>query len=219
MFEWMQQNSEWFFSGIWIFLIGLIVEFLRRKKNKNPYATSESTVSLKGEMNISGNVAGGDIIIKNSVEKVKTSELISILKIRSKQINRDLDKFYKYPNVSLYLKQFNKFHKQHIRALKKGDLVLAHEILIRIYLLSEQLELTEYQYLRGELNVHYHSAPKIDKNGLIIVLYTSGESVRSKELINSKLFFNKSADMLARKYNSIRKGNLGPANNGLHEDI
>ena len=71
---------------------------------------------------------------------LESIEIIEILEFRAQEINSQLYKYKKFTEVNRFLENFNKLHYKHIQALKEGKIVLAHEILIKIYRLSYELE-------------------------------------------------------------------------------
>jgi len=86
------------------------------------------------------NVAGDKIIFQFDAITNRVSELISILKLRANEINEKLSRYAKEVYVDSYLKSFNDLHNNHIKALKESNLMLAHEYLIKIHEISNDLE-------------------------------------------------------------------------------
>ena len=63
--EWMIDNKEWFFSGVGVFILGLIISFfswLFRKKHKSDTNTHVS-MKQKGGKNSNNYQSNGDITI------------------------------------------------------------------------------------------------------------------------------------------------------------
>lgn len=71
IFNWLEKNYEWFFSGLGVLLISFIVTYLLRKKNRENVHVGDS-ISVHGHKNI-GKVEGKDKIeIKfNGQQKTK----------------------------------------------------------------------------------------------------------------------------------------------------
>jgi len=74
----------------------------------------------------------------------RLEELISILEQRASRINAELSRFYRYAAVKKYLTDFENLHRQHVTALRSGNVILAHEILGRIHDISRDLESNEF---------------------------------------------------------------------------
>lgn len=69
--------------------------------------------------------------------------MISILEVRASRIRAELKHHYHYVPVDKFRQRFEFLHKKHIEALRRGDLTLAHEILLEIYALSAEPERQE----------------------------------------------------------------------------
>ncbi len=73
----------------------------------------------------------------------EVDELIQILNSRAERITRRLSRYFEYAEVQSYIDRFKTLHNQHIEALRKGNLIHAHEVLVQIYELSHELECNE----------------------------------------------------------------------------
>lgn len=90
------------------------------------------------------NIGRDKIIVKlNSISK-ETNQLVSILEFRAIEINKNLSSFYEYVEIEDYLDEFNRLHALHVSAIRRNDLILAHEILRKIYNLSSEIENSEF---------------------------------------------------------------------------
>ncbi|PKM95618.1 MAG: hypothetical protein CVU84_02105 [Firmicutes bacterium HGW-Firmicutes-1] len=112
--------------------------------NKHEPDSINSGVIVGDNTNISGNVAGRDIIINNNYHQREIDELVRILDLRTERINNNLSMHFKYAEIKIYLDEFNILHKSHIESLKKGDFIYAHELLTQIHDLSYRLESDEF---------------------------------------------------------------------------
>ncbi|WP_239397524.1 hypothetical protein [Pseudoalteromonas sp. OOF1S-7] len=67
--EWFLNNYEWFFSGLGVFLISLVVMFLKKNKRSTKISKNIESIisknSIKGKVEITGNenttINGNDI--------------------------------------------------------------------------------------------------------------------------------------------------------------
>lgn len=111
-----------------------------------------------------GNFAGRDIVI----EADDNGELISILNYRAEVINSKLSEYYYYSDIKRFLTEFNALHLKVISALKRGDKILAHELIGDIHRLSYRLEMTEANgFKTAEFPEMEYSLPKFRQDGLI----------------------------------------------------
>ena len=105
-------------------------------------------------------------------------QLVAILDSRAQLILDSLSKHYHYASVQEYAEKFENLHLLHITALRKGNLIHAHEILKQINELSTKLENDEF-WTRHEIetpNVSYKLNPYGFEYGRIITGYLSGFS-------------------------------------------
>ena len=75
-------------------------------------------------------------------KKNDTAEvLIEQLNLRADEIRYRVREQYPGPGINTdeYIRQFDQLHEQHVLALRAGDLVLAHDLVIKIHDLSYQL--------------------------------------------------------------------------------
>jgi len=145
VFEWILKNKEWVFSGIGVIVVGFVISFIKKlflkrdkqvvddkKYKKETYKTNNGVV-VGDNAYVGGNIAGHDIIINQDFNKKEIEELINIFKLRAENIISLLSTIDKYKDC---LDRFIILHNKHIEALKKGNLVYAHEILRMIDKLS-----------------------------------------------------------------------------------
>jgi hypothetical protein len=95
-------------------------------------------------VNQGGNVAGRDIIVNTGPIGAQTEELIRVLQARAQRIERDLKLNFKYVEAKSFLDEFRALHEAHIEALRRNNLVEAHEYLKQIYEVSRSLEGEEF---------------------------------------------------------------------------
>ena len=187
MIEWISGNYEWIFSGIGIFILAGLFRVLTSKKNrsKGPQETASnslrerevSSVIITDNATINGTVAGRDVVINHTVPDICTDELVSILQLRAAKIQGHLAEHYHYASVKKYLSKFTKLHLQHIAALEKSNLVLAHEILTSIYELSNGLETDDF-WKRHDCetpDLIYSLSPEMFQKGVLICEYVAGD--------------------------------------------
>ncbi|WP_438019894.1 TIR domain-containing protein [Sorangium sp. So ce315] len=67
-------------------------------------------------------------------------ELLQVLEDRAASIRIDLHKYYSYVAVQEYLAEFEALHAAHMKSLREGMVVRAHELARRIHRLSWRLE-------------------------------------------------------------------------------
>ena len=67
-------------------------------------------------------------------------DIISVYSFRAKNLIENIKKQYKYIDVEDYVNKLKILHDNHIKALKKKNLMLAYEILQKIYELSSEME-------------------------------------------------------------------------------
>ena len=114
---------------------------------------------------------------KYNESALRSDELIEILNMRASKINHDLSQYYRYANIKEYLDEFNRLHKLHIEALKNGNIVLAHEILVDIHKLSFELAGDEF-WTRHEIetpNVAYSLCLDAFQRGELVYGYICGD--------------------------------------------
>ena len=187
MTEWIAENYKWLFSGIGIFILGGLAHLINARKQtlqesqhsiNNHQAERElSSVVSADHTVINGAVAGRDIAINNLSPDICTDELISVLQLRAGNIQEQLLLHYHYAPVKKYLSKFEQLHLQHLAALEKGNLVLAHEILIAIYALSGDLEQDEFwkRHNAESPSLQYSLSPDMFQKGILICRYLFGD--------------------------------------------
>lgn len=92
------------------------------------------------------------------VLRSRVDELIAILDIRAARLVRTISRYADNSQIQEYLDEFGSLHQQHIEALKRGQLLHAHEILIQIHELSYKLETDEFwrnQTAKRPTAIHY----------------------------------------------------------------
>lgn len=188
MIEWTLQNYQWIFSGIGIFILAGVLRVVQIRKHSIQGQQSaaindhrnrdreQSSVIVSDGSTINGTVAGRDIVINNTSLDIGTDELVSILQLRASKIQAQLSQHYHYAPVKKYLSKFTKLHLQHISALEKNNLVLAHEILTSIYQLSGGLETDEFwgRHDAETPELIYSLSADMFQNGLLICEYLVG---------------------------------------------
>ena len=69
MIEWIIENREWVFSGVGVFILAGILGLLKmKKKNENAFVDNSSSVTISGDANISGAVAG--VKVREEIEPI-----------------------------------------------------------------------------------------------------------------------------------------------------
>lgn len=125
--------------------------------------------------------------------ELRIQELISILELRAENIRTQLSQYYDYASVKDYLSKFNELHRKHIDALKSGNLILAHEILSAIHVLSNKLEGEEFWAKhKAETPLREYSLRPFEfLRGRLICEYVVGEMRNNSKLypINSNFMF------------------------------
>ena len=146
-----------------------------------------SRVTVAGSNNMSGNIAGGNLVIQQDKLQDHADELVGILEDRAKDIVKNLQLEYEV-DVKQYLNDFLLLHREHVDALKKGHLVRAHEILKKINNLSYSLEKSEsskiiqinYQKIISSIDLDEHST------GALICGYIAGDCQRDSNRYSDK---------------------------------
>lgn len=104
-------------------------------------------------------------------------QLVGILEFRSNKIRENLSQYYKYSPVAEYLTKFSALHRQHIHALRQGNLWLAHEIVSNIHTISFELERDEF-WRENEIETPgtgYLLRPDAFQRGYLINFYVVGD--------------------------------------------
>ena len=219
MLEWLSENYQWIFSGVGIVSLATVFRLLqaRRHKNQEPLTSAisddghgqRSSAIISDGSTINGPVAGRDVVINNTSLDIGTDELISILQLRASNIEELLCQHYHYAPVKKYLSKFSKLHLQHISALQKNNLVLAHEVLIAIYELSSALETDEFwkKHKAETPDLLYSLSADMFQRGLLICQYLIGErsSSPSFQPIEMSLRSPQKLNRISRLYQMILK--------------
>jgi hypothetical protein len=201
MIEWILQNYQWIFSGIGIAILAGVFRVFQIRKHSiqgrqsaaiNDHRDREqSSVIVSDGSTINGTVAGRDTVVNNIFQDIGTDELVSILQLRASKIEDQLSQYYHYAPVTNYLSKFTKLHLQHISALEKNNLVLAHDILTSIYQLSSGLETDEFwrRHDAETPELIYSLSADMFQNGLLICEYLVGERSSNPEFFIIKTSF------------------------------
>jgi hypothetical protein len=102
----------------------------------------------------------------------EAARLISILELRASRIRAELKDHYHHVPVDKFMQRFEFLHKKHIEALRRGDLTLAHEILLEIHALSAELERQELDVRMAAYDPDPYAGLFVD--GPMICLYVTG---------------------------------------------
>lgn len=104
-------------------------------------------------------------------------ELIQVLKDRAEAIITSLSQHYTYAAVADYIDRFRDLHAKHLDALKRRQMVRAHEVLSQIHALSHKLESHEFWARHDTENpgVCYYLPDGIFDHGVLLVNYVLGK--------------------------------------------
>ena len=141
---------------------------------------SGNIVRFGDNADVSGYVAAGDLVINADVIEDRVDELVEILEHRASLIMEELSRHFKYVRVRKYASRFQELHQQHIRALRKRNLIYAHEILRQIHELSMKMEADEF-WTRHHIetpDVLYKLREDAFQRGIIITGYIAGDLSR-----------------------------------------
>jgi len=188
MWDWIQSNVEWVFSGVGVAAASAIAALLYRRKPIpiKPNASEGTNVSINVGQNaeIKGNVAGRDIVVVSIQQtKDRLEELARICELRADKIRRELSSHYKYTNVNDWIVKFNELHQQHVRALRAGRIIEAHELLLQIHKQSYLLECNEVSTRLACLypGKDYAMSSGFGERGPMIAGYVAGQVKRDSE--------------------------------------
>jgi hypothetical protein len=138
------------------------------------------------------NIIGGDVqftLISSRADQ-SLDELCRLLEDRALAINERLQNYFRYTDVARYLKEFNSLHKRHLAALRSGNLIAAHELLIKIHDVSSRLTASEFwkesEKLFGKDGVKYQLNGDAFEQGALITRYMESCSPAYREKINLK---------------------------------
>jgi HEAT repeat protein len=103
------------------------------------------TAASIGAQFISSSISG-DVHLTLVLSRAGSSvdELCELLELRAEKINNELSGFFQWTSVSEFLEKFNALHGKHIKALRDGNAILAHEILGAIHQISYELSRNEF---------------------------------------------------------------------------
>lgn len=124
---------------------------------------------------------------------------------------------YEIIEVNKYLKRFKYLHKQHIKALKEGNLIYAHEILIEIHLMSDALD-TEERSISGNMICYgnpsdWDNLSEVAKynwlieKSIIICAYIAGDMKKNSENFFRATVIIEDEVNIAKVYRNIIKPN------------
>jgi len=154
------------------FLSILIISLLHFKHGYSEEVSVETGIANSGELTVKG-----DINIDVQVMS-RTDDLVEILNIRSARIIAYLesnkgDSFFdsgRKPNeTSKAIQKFKILHERHIKHLKNGNFVAAHEILIEIH------ELSFLDKVKSRFRALYYCRARRFTRGKIISAYVAGD--------------------------------------------
>jgi hypothetical protein len=103
-----------------------------------------SSIAVNIGVNQGGNVAGRDIVVNNGPTGAQTDELVRVLQARAQRIQNELAPKFKDVEVKKFLQQFDELHRSHIDALRRNNLVEAHEYLTQVHAISRELQASEF---------------------------------------------------------------------------
>jgi Domain of unknown function (DUF4062) len=118
-----------------------------------------------------------------------TDDLVSIFEHRASVIERTLISHYQFAPVKQYLDEFRTLHEEHLRFLRDGNLVLAHEFLCRIHEMSFRLERDEFWTCHHQLTpgLRYSLEHDAFTHGPIATVYgRGGQRVRPTMLMRGQ---------------------------------
>lgn len=116
----------------------------RRQHPEDDTHPAESAVTIGDGATISGYVAGRDVVLALEPIRSRLEELIAILEERARTIREQLAPHVRYVKVQEYLNEFSDLHSRHLQSLRAQNLLLAHELLIKIHDLSFRLARDEF---------------------------------------------------------------------------
>ena len=157
----------------------------RRSQTVSERDRAKQTVEIQHGSNL-GIIAGGNVTVGTFVSN-NTDEIIKVLAGRAETINKELSNNFKYAKVQSYLEEFNRLHKKHIEALRKGNFVLAHELLNEIHEISSKLSADEFwaEHRKLRPNVRYSLRPDAFTRGAMICGYLVGDMTDHSKLYPS----------------------------------
>ena len=137
---------------------------------KDVASAATPNVAVTVGINQGGNVAGRDVVVNAGPTGAQTEELVRVLQARADRIHRELAPNFKYVEVKSFIEEFEKLHQAHIAALRRNNLVEAHEYLTQIHAVSRKLESGEF-WAR-------HAAETLDRQySLSVEAFQRGEMI------------------------------------------
>jgi hypothetical protein len=109
--------------------------------------------------------------------KGRVDELIDILSSRAEVILDTLSEHFKYVKIKSYYDKFKGLHERHIEALRKGNIIHAHEVLTQIHNLSNEIESDEFwtSHRINRSGMRYSLRHDAFQSGMIISGYVTGD--------------------------------------------
>lgn len=148
------------------------------KKSENDKYANDTITSIKisiGDNNdISGNIAGRDIIINDTMNE-RIEELVKLLQYRAEWIEKNVFNKYEYSQIEHFLNMFRSLHEKHIAALNAMNLILAHEILIEIHKISCQIEVSKGSMRTISPGSDYAMSSSGFERGALMCFYMTGD--------------------------------------------
>jgi hypothetical protein len=102
------------------------------------------SIAVNIGVNQGGNVAGRDIVVNTGPTGAQTDEFVRVLQARAQRIQNELAPNFKDVEVKKFLLQFDELHRAHIDALRRNNLVEAHEYLTQMHAISRELQASEF---------------------------------------------------------------------------
>lgn len=144
---------------------------------KDVAAPTTPNVTVNVGINQGGNVAGRDVVVNAGPTGAQPEELVRVLQARADRIHRELAPNFKYVDVKRFIEDFERLHQAHIAALRRNNLVEAHEYLTQIHEVSRKLERSEF-WARHEAeapDIRYSLSLEAFQRGKLIQWY-AGQS-------------------------------------------
>ena len=136
-----------------------------------------------------------NLILKDEIG-LRFGELIEILEHRAAVIRDQLAAHHKHVNVSNYLLEFTGLHEKHIDALRRGNVILAHEVLGEIHQLSRRMASDDF-WTGSPPGVRYSLRGDAFERGALICGYVGGELRSYSEKYPSNEYGNPFSDYVS----------------------
>ncbi|MFL6674840.1 MAG: hypothetical protein ACJ8LG_16295 [Massilia sp.] len=166
---------------------GLLLVAFKPSSPQETLRPEQTGISVSVGTNMGGIVVGHGVGFQTQLSGPRTEELIRILELRATRIVEELPPHFDYAPVRKYIVRFRIFHAAHVDALKRGNLIEAHEILRQIHDLSRELESDEFwtRHHRETPDILYSLADGAFQRGRLIEWYVG--SAPMEELVNVTL--------------------------------